>query len=98
MSASGRQNRRCAICDSTERVEANHAGGEKHVAWFTSPLCGQHHDEFHAMLRQAGVNLSSTSDGIERIRRALAAIKVFEWMLLKRLEFEIHKRKVRHHE
>jgi hypothetical protein len=78
--------RRCVICGSTRRVEANHAGGRNHVAWFTIPLCGEHHDRFHVLVRQAGVDLRYTPAPIERIRRALAATKIFEWMLLEQLK------------
>jgi hypothetical protein len=34
------------------------------------------------MVKRAGIDLSYTQDPIERIRRALAAIKIAEWMLL----------------
>jgi hypothetical protein len=89
MSTRRRRVRRCVICQSTRRVEGNHVGGRKHIAWFTSPLCREHHERFHALLRQAGVDLRYTSDPIERIRRALAAVKVFEWMLLEKLKCDI---------
>lgn len=68
-------------------------GGRNHIVWFTVPLCGEHHDRFHAMLRQAGVDLRFTPDPLEQIRRALAATKVFEWLLLEKLKFEIQSRK-----
>ena len=37
------------------------------------------------MVRQAGINLEFVEDDVERIRRALAAIKIAEWMLLEQL-------------
>lgn len=37
------------------------------------------------MVRQAKINLEFTADKVERIRRALAAIKIAEWMLLEQL-------------
>ena len=80
-----REQRHCAVCDSTKDVEANHVGGRNHVAWFTSPLCRSHHDQFHAMLRQAGVDLRYTADPIERYIRAMEAKLIFEWMLLQTL-------------
>lgn len=89
MSAAQRAVRRCVICDSTVRVEANHVGGRNHIAWFTGPLCGEHHDRFHVLLRQAGVDLRYTSDHLERIRQALLATKLFEWMLLEQMKFKI---------
>ena len=30
--------RRCVICGSTQRVEANHVGGRNLIAWFTGPF------------------------------------------------------------
>jgi hypothetical protein len=63
-------------------VEANHLGGRNHLAWFTMPFCKEHHDRFHVLVRQAGIDLTYTHDVVERIRRALSAIKVAEWILL----------------
>jgi hypothetical protein len=80
--------RRCVICGSARRVEANHVGGRNHIAWFTGPLCGEHHDRFHALLRQAGVDLQYTADPVRRITRALKAKMVFEWMLVEGLNHE----------
>lgn len=70
------------ICGSTFQVESNHLGGRNHLAWFTMPFCKPHHDRFHVLVRQAGIDLTYTDDVVERIRRALAAIKIAEWMLL----------------
>lgn len=78
--------RHCVVCGSTRRVEANHAGGRNHVAWFTIPLCGQHHDRFHALLRQIRLDLRYTSEPIERAVRVLKAILVFAWMVLEGLQ------------
>jgi hypothetical protein len=89
MSTQRRRVRRCVICLSTRRIESNHVGGKNFIAWFTGPLCGEHHDRFHALLRQAGVDLRYTPDTVERIRRALAAVQIFEWMLLEKLKCEI---------
>ena len=55
-------------------------------------FCLQCHARFHVLLRQAGISLEYTDDPIERIRRALAAFKIAEWMLLDRLKIEIEKR------
>jgi len=52
---------------------------------FCSPAC---HDRFHTLVRQAGIKLEFTPDNVERIRRALAAIKIAEWMLLEQLRRE----------
>ena len=81
--------RRCVICANTREVEGNHVGGRNHVAWFTSPLCREHHERFHTLLRQAGVDLRYTPNPLERLRRALSAIKIMEWMLLEAMKYEI---------
>ena len=78
---------RCVICGSKE-IQRNHVGGQNHVAWFTMPFCRQHHDQFHALLRAAGVDLEYTSDPRERRLRALKAITVCQWMLIEALQNE----------
>ena len=93
MTIAKRKVRRCVICGSTRRVESNHVGGRHLIGWFRSPLCGEHHARFHVLLRQAGVDFGFTPDTIERARRALAAVKVFEWMLLEHLKNENERRK-----
>ena len=80
--------RRCNLCGSTHDVTQHHVGGQAFVAWFTMPFCYEHHARFHVLLLQAGVELQYTDDPIERIRRAFAAIKVCEWMLLEMLKKE----------
>ena len=77
--------RRCAICGSAHRVEANHVGGRNHVAWFTAPLCGEHHDRFHALLRQSGVDLRYTRNPLVRSIHALQATLVYAWMVVEEL-------------
>jgi hypothetical protein len=72
----------CVICGSTDGIEHNHVGGRNHVAWFTMPFCHEHHLQFHALLRAAGVNLEYTPNPEERIVRALKAIAICQWMLL----------------
>lgn len=84
---------RCVICGSTLRVEANHVGGCNHIAWFTSPLCGEHHDRFHVLLRQVRLDLRYTSDPVERAIRVLKAILVFAWMVLEGLQHAVNWRK-----
>lgn len=73
------------IC-SGDRVENNHVGGRKHVAWFKMPFCLVHHDQFHALLRAAGINLEYTADPRERILRGLQATMVCQWMLTEALK------------
>jgi hypothetical protein len=85
---------RCVICGSTFQVEGNHLGGRNHLAWFTMPFCRHHHDRFHMLARQAGIDLTYTDDPIERIRRALSAIKIAEWMLLEWMHQERSKERV----
>ena len=74
------------LCESTRNVQANHPGGRQQLAWFTMPFCDECHSLFHAMVTRAGIDLSYTHDPIERFRRALAAIKIAEWMLLEQLK------------
>lgn len=74
------------LCGSTRNVQDNHLGGRQHLACFTMPFCGECHSLFHAMVDRAGVDLCFTDDPIERARRALAAIKIAEWMLLEQLK------------
>ena len=78
--------KRCVLCGSARNVQGNHLGGRQHLAWFTMPFCDHCHSLFHAMVKRAGIDLSYTDDPIERIRRALAAIKIAEWMLLEQLK------------
>src|SRR5215470_352086 len=77
---------RCVICESGVNVERNHVGGQNHVAWFWMPFCQKHHDQFHAFLRNAGINLESTSDQRERLLRALQACLVAQWTITKALQ------------
>ena len=81
MSVRAKARPRCVICDSSKKIERNHVGGRNHVAWFTMPLCRKHHAQFHALLRNAGVDLEYTSDPRERLSRAVKACIVFHWML-----------------
>ena len=85
--------RKCVICGSPARVEANHVGGKHLIAWFTMPLCGEHHDRFHALLRQIGVDLGFTADPVERFVRVLKCILVFTWMVLEGFQHAVRNRK-----
>ena len=87
--------RKCVICGSPERVEANHVGGQNHIAWFTMPLCGEHHDRFHALLRHIGIDLRYTADPVERFIRVLKAILVFTWMALEGFQHAVKGRRRR---
>ena len=49
------------------------------------------HPLFHAMVEMAGIDLTYTHDPIERTRRALAAIKIAEWVLLEQLKTPLGK-------
>ena len=61
-------------------------GGRHFLACFTMPFCGRCHPRFHTMVERAGIDLRYTDDPIERVRRALSAIKIAEWMLLEQLK------------
>lgn len=83
MSAAGTKVRRCAICGSTDRVEVHHVGGRHHIAWFSIPLCGGHHDRVHVLLGQE--NFRYTADPVERCIRVLKAVLVFAWIVVEGL-------------
>ncbi len=82
---------RCVICESRDHVERNHVGGRNHVAWFTMSFCRDHHAQFHAFLRNAGVDLEYTPDDCERLLRALSALTACEWILKEALREVIRK-------
>lgn len=84
-----RQKGRCGLCGGTENVQGNHVGGRNHIAWFTTPLCSKHHDEFHRRLRAAGVTLKFAPDPKESIRQARKATLIFLWMLEEREKYLI---------
>jgi hypothetical protein len=86
MSRTGTYRLRCVICDTDKGVERNHAGGRNHVAWFTMPFCRKHHDQFHALVAAAGIDLEYHPDPHERLLRALKAIQVCEFMLLEAMQ------------
>jgi len=81
---------RCVICGASP-TQMNHLGGRKFLASFEMPFCIPHHKTFHVLVTQAGIDLSYTSDPVDRVRRALAAIKIGEWMLLEQLKQEIQR-------
>jgi hypothetical protein len=88
--------KRCVLCGSARNVQGNHLGGRHHLAWFTMPFCDHCHPLFHTMVDRAGIDLHYTDDPIERIRRALAAIKIAEWMLLEQLKNTLFKSRKEH--
>lgn len=91
MSLASNAKRCCVLCGSTNHVEKNHVAGQNHIAWFTMWFCRDHHNQFHALLRAAAVNLQSTDDPRVRLLRALKAITIAAWMLLEMLEHLIVK-------
>jgi hypothetical protein len=76
---------RCVIC-GCEGTERNHVGGQNHVAWFTMPFCRDHHAQFHAFLRAAGIDLEYTPDPCERLLRASQACTAAQWIMTKALQ------------
>jgi hypothetical protein len=85
MTARAQRSARCVICAS-ERIQRNHVGGQNHVAWFTMPFCPAHHDQFHALVTAAGIDLEYTADPRERLLRSLQATIVCQWMLTEALK------------
>jgi hypothetical protein len=96
MSARAKPSAGCVICGS-KSIERNHVGGRNHVAWFTMPFCQAHHDQFHALLRVAGVDLEYKSDPIERGLRALEACWVAEWVIAQSLRKHLSEQRVKSH-
>lgn len=90
--------KRCVLCESTHKVQGNQLGGRHNLAWFTMPFCARCHLLFHAMVNRAGIDLRHTDDPIERFRRALAAIKIAEWMLLEQLKNTLSEPEEQHHD
>jgi hypothetical protein len=82
----------CIICGSRKVVENNHAGGRWHVAWFTAPFCKIHHDHFHELLRNIGVDLRYTPNELERLNRASQAMIVCHSLITEAMKKAIQNR------
>jgi hypothetical protein len=75
----------CVICGATKNIEQNHAGGRKHIAWFTVPFCERHHEQFHRQLEGVGINLRYTPNKLKRLVMAALALTIALWMVLQAL-------------
>jgi hypothetical protein len=76
MKPRGKANRvGCVICGSRRNLQWHHIGGKKHLAWVMMPLCGDHHEQCHRLMKS--VDLQYTSDTVERLIRASIAITIF---------------------
>jgi hypothetical protein len=75
----------CVICGGTKNIEQNHAGGRKHIAWFTLPFCERHHQQFHRLLESVRVNLRYTPNKLKRLVTAALALTIALWMVLQAL-------------
>lgn len=71
----------CIICGTRNAIEQNHVGGENHIAWFTAPFCKVHHEQFHELLRNIGIDLRYTTNELERLNRASQAIIICQWLV-----------------
>ena len=79
--------RRCAFCGSTNQVEEHHLGGRKHAAYFTIPLCEEHHQEVSIAIQRAYSEMMRyTSDRTERLRRIVMACTVLMWQACQHLQ------------
>ena len=76
---------RCSICGRKLQIEEHHVAGRNHDVELTAPLCTPCHDRATENLRRAGVDMRSTRDSVERVRRALKATSVFLRMLAEAL-------------
>lgn len=78
----------CVICGTRKNVQRNHAGGKNHMAWFTTPFCERHHDQFHRLLESVGINrinLRYTPNKLKRLVIAALALTIALWMVLQAL-------------
>jgi hypothetical protein len=82
----------CAICGVQTEIEHNHVGGQNHFAWFTMPFCKIHHDQFHELLRNVGVDLRDTPNQLERLNRASQAIIVCQWLIAEAIKDAISRK------
>jgi hypothetical protein len=82
--------RRCVLCGSTHNVRSHHVGGRNFIGWFTMLLCDTCHGIFHTRQRQAGIDLRCTPDRRKMLVSALKMTDLFNWMLIEKLEKEIH--------
>jgi hypothetical protein len=76
----------CVICGACKKIQDNHAGGRKHIAWFTIPFCERHHDQFHRLLESVGVDLEYTPNKLKRLVIAALALTIALWMVLQALK------------
>ena|SRR5215813_9890201 len=79
----------CVLCESARNVERNHVAGRNFLPSLTMPYCKKHHAEFHAAVRQAGIDLRHTSKALLRFVRAMKMLLVAAWGLLDHLENDI---------
>jgi hypothetical protein len=75
----------CVICGTAKNIEQNHAGGRNHIAWFTTPFCERHHQQFHRLLESVGINLRYTPNKLKRLVVAALALTIALWMVLQAL-------------
>lgn len=75
----------CVVCGENKKIERNHAGGKNHIEWFKVPFCKRHHDQFHRMLENLGINLRYTPNKLKRLATAALALTIALWMVLQAL-------------
>jgi hypothetical protein len=75
----------CVICGANKNIELNHAGGKNHIAWLKLPFCERHHQQFHRLLENVGINLRYTPNKVKRLVLAALALTIALWMVLQAL-------------
>ena len=75
----------CVICGKGTAVEFNHGGGGNHIPWFKIPFCKQHHEQFHRLLENMGLDLRYTPNRLRRLVIAALALTIALWMVLQAL-------------
>jgi hypothetical protein len=76
---------RCLQCGRKARIEQHHVAGRHQDPGFTVPLCQACHAQATEMLQRADVDMRSTRNSVERVRRSLKATAVFLRMLAEAL-------------
>jgi hypothetical protein len=75
----------CVICGTDKNIELNHGGGNNHLPWFKLPFCQRHHQQFHRLLENLGIDLRYTSNKLKRLVLAALALTIALWMVLQAL-------------
>ena len=79
------EQQRCLQCGRKAHIEKHHVAGRNHDPKLTVTLCQGCHAQVTENLRRADANMQSSSDPVERVRRAMWATAIFLQMLAEAL-------------